>query len=1222
MDPVITPALLAKAAAPAASRFAVNNAGKLTRVRRAAAAAAKKATAAGAPVAAKTLRKWLSRADTAHLLRQCTERSLEQAASQLAYVMPGRDVEERGKNALVVLRLVMDEYVRFGTPTEAALITGEWGRQTTVEDGAKTRKEFGALRGEVVSRLDARSDFGESLRSLSPWSAQEARHLLNVWPPVDKAVGILTSVNGPRSSVLQQWAEQEPAWMQDAPAEAFSWLGQLAAEYQARPAAQEFIERCIREGGFPRDFLLVRAAMQTGTDTDADEAAQSYLVVHQDGTSPVLNALRALWDRNWADGLEQLGRWDPHDALARTFKAQLEAQALVGANRYGEALARLRTVDEAGVFSGITLRLASTLLQRAVHGPISSRVADAQEALAVAIRARNSRRPWHGDSAEPVVLAVQAAVLCGDLSTAWSLTQPSPEGQATPREAEDSRLQEQTALVAALSGRTHVAESLLPGITSTFARTRIKALIAELRGEGNSETQQVQNLWQEAWEAASNDQEQLAAAMGLAESEAEIPDLGHLRAAFPDAVNEIELLSRALRDGSGDALALLRANVTQSPGIVVKLAERYHRGGDGTLAAQTLKDGADRWHDVRLMTMAAGLFQEAGEHARAQECAEAALRMAGAKWPGQSRMYALLVEVEWAQGRIDRATDAATTLLDLDPLDSDARWALIKCFTARAQAESAWQTLTDLGDPLDPRSRDEAALWVGLGARFSSDPQFTGRALALMQRWPEDEELLGRLLSALHMRASKEILSGEDGIRLRSATDDYIQRFPDSTVFRAVALGPPDDPLQNVADELRRAHESAPQAKDIVDKVAQGVLPAGMLTLAAGVTYAEVCLRRAAERPVVHAVDIPQVPAEVQAVQVARTSRTVLDTTAAAALALLDAKVAEQLIGYSQSVVTTDQLLADALEAKESIVLRSDLSLVWDENRADVAVHSSTPEQLAALRTTATRLAEIMQSTARVSRPELRALPSLRNDGHATTWLTALDYAKENNLVLWCDDRILRALAHSEGVATFGTVTLLDVCLQSGLLRAQEHVVIKAELLRNYFVDFPFSADLYRAAAQADGWRAKGVSSAISRPSAWSAPDAATAFVLDAAAKTIGTQPDEASMWLSCAYAGLHRATLPSHQSRNLEVFSWQVLTQPWLSTSTLPFVLTGLRGGITAVAGTDAPLRAALAQYYGVLVSQLGHIAAASALMALFALTDENDKSIAARIVLTHPDQ
>ncbi|WP_189820442.1 SOS response-associated peptidase family protein [Streptomyces olivaceoviridis] len=127
-------------------------------------------------------------------------------------------------------------------------------------------------------------------------------------------------------------------------------------------------------------------------------------------------------------------------------------------------------------------------------------------------------------------------------------------------------------------------------------------------------------------------------------------------------------------------------------------------------------------------------------------------------------------------------------------------------------------------------------------------------------------------------------------------------------------------------------------------------------------------------------------------------------------------------------------------------------------------------------------------------------------------------------------------------------------------------------------------------------------------------------FALDAASQNIGSLPHEAAGWLSNAYAGLHRGTLPPHRRRNLRVLIWQILTQPWVTTSLLPFVLAGLRTGMDAVADSDASLRTALAQYYGPLVDELGHITAAGVLMSLFTLTDEKDKAAAARTVLTLP--
>lgn len=445
-----------------ASRFGMSALQKLTRGLRVARAAAKRAAAAGVPIRAKSLRVWLSRADTAHQLRQCTESSLEQAAQRLVYVVPGRDAEQRRLDALRVLRIVMEEYVRSVSPQEAALFTSEWERQSAVEDGGRTRETVLAARDDVLGRLDARSGFDAALRTLSPWSSQEALRLRAAWPAVETAVGLLTEAETERGAVLQGWAVEYPAWLQQAPAQAFAWLGQVASDYGAPGASRIFFEGCLREGGHPRDFLVARAALQTGSE--AEQEVRQFLDAHQDMTSPLLDALRNYLDEDWAGCLRHLGRWEPHNALAGSLRVRLEAEALTRAGQESEALTLLRAANRDAMFTGTAVHLAVALLQHAVHGRTPTRLADAQEALAVSVRARNSRRAWYGDSTEAAVLAVQAAVLCGDLSMAWSLTQPPPEGEALPREAADQRLREQTALVAALSGREQEAEQLLKEI--------------------------------------------------------------------------------------------------------------------------------------------------------------------------------------------------------------------------------------------------------------------------------------------------------------------------------------------------------------------------------------------------------------------------------------------------------------------------------------------------------------------------------------------------------------------------------------------------------------------------------------------------------------------------------------------------------------------------------------------------------------------------------------
>ncbi|MGW7521602.1 tetratricopeptide repeat protein [Streptomyces sp. NPDC054796] len=1208
---LLTSALLAKAAMPWASRLALSGFTKVVRRPKVARAAAKRAAEAGIPVTATSLRVWLARKDTGAHLRDCSEASLDQAAGRLAFVMPGASAEERRRQALQVLWMVMEESVRAADPSQAALLVGSWGLQTTQEEGRKTRDQL----RELQQGVRGRDVLEQAVRTLSPWAAEEALLLATSWPGVTQCMDILSASGRQRGDVLRQWADTHPAWLEDAPVGAYAWLGHLAADYDASGASRHYFEVCLREGGHPRDYYTMLAALQEEDGTN--ESARRYLDTYGDGSSSLLTALRGLLGGEWEQGLADLRRWEPHHPRATAIKTQLEAKALLHLQRPGEALAVLRTADETS--SGTGMALAAALLEYARHSRTTNRLGAGQEALAVALRVRNNRRSWSGDSTEAAVLAVQAAVVSEDLALAWKLTRPAPDGEAEPHEAEDPRMGAQTALVAAMTGRWREAEELVQCMPQGFARAQAAAVLAESKNGHGTNATDVRRLWQEAWEVAVTEGEQFTAAAGLASSGADLPDLSHLKPSFGERVQELELLARALHAEGSDPLSLLRAHVTRSLAIVVALAERYHRAGDIALAAETLREGSVEWNDARMMAMAASLFLETKDHPQARECAQNALRMAGPGWAGQGRMYALLVDAESADGHVDRATEAALRLLELDPLDIDARWALVKCYAIRSLLDQAWQALTTGGQvrPLDPRSSDETALWVMLGARFTTDPHFTGRALALTQRWRDDSDLVGKVLANLHWRAIQPAppLSEQDVEQLRTATAAYLERFPDSTVFRAVQIGPEDDPLKNVAQELRRSHENA---KELHRRTATGELPAGMLVLSSGRSYAEILLRPSAERPHVYAADAVTDPAEAEAVQAARSGRVVVDTSAAVTLALLEPGVAERLTGHPRSLVTTDQLFTDALHAQESLALRTDMVLTWDEDDARPAVRTTSAERLARMRTASGRLVEVVRAMPRVPRPELRSLRQLPVPRSSTHWLTALDHSREHSLVLWCDDRALRAVARSEGVAAFGTLALLGARVDAGLATPEEALLTKAELLRNHYVDIPFCPDLYRAAALADGWQAGAVAVALSRPSAWADAKATAAFALDAASRTVGTLPHEAAGWISAAYGGLHRATPSAHRQRNLRAFSLQVLTQPWISSSTLPFAWAGLRAGVEAVGDSDAPLEAALTLYHQALTQELTPLVAASTLTAMFVHTKEADRAMAARIVLT----
>jgi tetratricopeptide (TPR) repeat protein len=1056
---------------------------------------------------------------------------------------------------------------------------------------------------EKTSPHPAQAPFEHAVATLSPALQEEARQLRDHWPDVEAAVLNLPLGRSARTDILKQWAEHEPPWLAGAPARALPWLGQLASAYDADEASFLFYDRAVREGAYPRDLLVVQAALHS--ETLAEGSAHSYLAAHVDLGSPLVHSLRSALDKDWSAALTHMDRWRAPDSSGLALQRLLRTRILLAQNLFDQALPALREAD-VGRFPQLGMELAQALLQRARSRSTRHRLADAQEALAVALRVRNARREWFGDSAAAVVLAMRAALFSQDRTTAWHLSQPAPEGEATGAEAEDPRVLEESALVAALTGHEHRARELVGVVTNPFTRAQVLAVLEEFHA-ADSESQRVAEAWQRAWEAATPGPDQLMAAMGLVESGQDLPDLSHLK----------EKLALALSGTADGDLSMLRANAHQNPTVAVKLAQRYQQLGDHEEAAATLQEAATHRRDAQLMTLAARGYQRARNYEKAKECAENALRIAGPGWAAQGAMYELLVETESAAGNWEQATDAAITLLYLDPYSLDARWALVKCYVSRAQPDEAWQTLTELGEAATPRRREEAILWVQLGARLSPDPHFVGRALELMQNWPQDEELLGRFLAALLWRTTTaQPMAEEAAEALREASSDFLERFPDSRYFRALDASDPRALLEEIGRSLRREYEDEDR-RAIRERIAQGQFPVGALTLMNGRSYAEVCVRLTEGPSGLFASDPTSQAWEADAIRAALTRRVVLDTSAAVSLALLEPAAAQRLLGSCRSIVTTDQIVGDAFHGLES--LQSDATLVWDEVAERASIHVAPEEQMSLLRGRLERAADLVRLLPRVAQPEVRALPPLPGDQAPQAWLTALDHAKEHSLVLWCDDRALRTVARSVGVPAFGTLALIDACQREQSVAPQEALVLRAELLRHFYMDISFSSELYGFAAQADGWQARAVAAAIARPTAWTDALAVVRLVLIATAQIVDSAPDHAAAWLASAYAGLSQATLPSHRAANLQKLCIQALTQPWVSASSLPFLLTGLRNGAAAVQGDDGPLTAALARYYSELVEQMGHPEAGTQFMNLFSRADAADKSAAARIVITH---
>jgi hypothetical protein len=116
---------------------------------------------------------------------------------------------------------------------------------------------------------------------------------------------------------------------------------------------------------------------------------------------------------------------------------------------------------------------------------------------------------------------------------------------------------------------------------------------------------------------------------------------------------------------------------------------------------------------------------------------------------------------------------------------------------------------------------------------------------------------------------------------------------------------------------------------------------------------------------------------------------------------------------------------------------------------------------------------------------EVRTDPLFDGDQYARTWSSSIRLARELGLTLVADDAVLRRVAASEGVASFGTLQLLQALEQDGVI-ATGSVARAFERLQPLKAgELPLLADLLEIAAK-ESWRPGGYASfLLTRPTTW-----------------------------------------------------------------------------------------------------------------------------------------
>ncbi|MDP9823322.1 tetratricopeptide (TPR) repeat protein [Nocardioides massiliensis] len=1176
-----------------------------SRRRRIAKATANVAAKEGIHVKPAVLREWLRRSDVQQQLVLGTHESVETAITRLAWALEGTD-QERAEHAVRLVEITCQQYLLVQSPQEATAVSAVQTQALVSAEHQTTREATAEGFAEVINRLDAPAVFEENLTRLHPWRAESARQLAESWSSIHEVVDLIARSRD-RRALLATWAVTTPIVLADAPGGVWCWMGELARDYGCDCAAQ-FITRGIERGVPDPDYWWARAALATDPEDEGFERSRRDLLQHAHNPHPLGRAQLAFLDSDWNQVDEALAAWEPATRGDASIKAILASESF---RARGELDFAIGLLEEASLAepdaSGLKVHLAELLLSRGYRGHTVSRTKDFAQAQALAIQARDARRLWGGDSVKAALVAIKASAVASDLNRTWQLTQTEPGGNATSGEATDPRIRREAAVLAAMTGRTDEADQLAASLADSYTTE----LVAGYHALNNDDLGAAEIHWLQAWDVAPDDFSRLQVARSLAPLGLRLPDLDDLAADHPDLVAETRAIHDVMATGTGQRLTKLRAHAPEYEQIAVLLAQELSAQGDLLEAGEVLDQAATRWDLPLLRKMAADRFFHGGEYKRAVHAAQQARTMAGASWPGEVECLGIEFNALEALGREDEALAVVRQMTNLAPESEDARWALVNSLGRRGNLDAAFAALRHKGVPIRPRNREEARNWIILLTACDRSPYYLSRALDELDRWSDDEETAGVFLTNITFGLTKREGTPDPTElgRLHTSTDDYVDKFPESPVFRRFTISE-DDPLGDLAAVLKKRHTD-PALQELQAKVASAELPVGLAAEVHGVSYAEASLKRAAGF-VYSNVPGANGLTHGELLALLRKGPAVLDTTAAVSILALGGTLREQLVGQFTRLESTGMAFRDARASQRSLSLKSTMSMHWDAEQDRLRLTELTVEEADTLAERADQLVALLTTTRRQDW-QLRRFTELTMEG---AWVNLVDYAVSNSLPFWCDDIVLRGLARQEGCTTFGTIDLIQALEATGDLDASAARTAQATLLVEFHALLEFDHDLFVEAAQLDDWRARGVAAALTLPETWSTPVEVMKFVHQAAGENAQAAHDELRGWVAAAATGLAKIGADANgASQNLSALLGSFLARPWMTPRLLPVVVEAVRQALRQRPDVDDPLHGMLVMMYRLAAQEFNESAGSHVLLHWAEHLEQTDKHDATMI-------
>jgi tetratricopeptide (TPR) repeat protein len=939
-------------------------------------------------------------------------------------------------------------------------------------------------------------------------------------------------------SVIAEWQIEKPKWFNDLNWPTLLVAAELAGSYNGSNLAADLFVEAVKSGSTRRHYWTARAALlraYQGDEADAQRILQAG-GVNSDSPDQFAQIVTAIANDDHQRAERLLASWAPEEFIDILLSAVMRTTLIMSVAmshvppvpNYARIAAIYReTIQAIPISANPKQGLSITLISMANKGTSSDRHSDRQEALDLAIQAREICRRQRSSSVEAVALACQAAYEDGQFHRVIEIG--SATGEATPDEADSDLVRFFVASAALISARTDITDNLIPLIKDSYRKALLTAAVAEFSGHASEDT------WRDALNHARDTPERVQALVGLARMGIlESQSVDEVAEAAPQQAKFIRAVAAAGSGSPNSAIQALRSLEEIDLNSATALASTYLQVGDVTSAAEVLRESAQKLNEPRLRLDAAQLLWQEGEKSAASIELEELLVDSGSNQNLRHNALALLGqwaadEEQWAvaQGFFQQ-------LLTLDPRDDKARWAVI--LTALRQGLFSGAVRFYNSAPSEPAIvyPEHARAWMAVKRHEEQidSVNFVKGVIGIADKFPENEDVQADAIQTILSpgEANKPPLPAPVQELFNELCERFFRTWPDSLRLRRFTAEDIRSLVNQMEDLVRPTQQQKILQREVAEHLSKNTLPWAFLSAMTGRSYSEVVIKRAVGILPAQHIDAAEQRLCVDAAYAALDKEVVLDISSGVVLTELG-DLADLLIGKFKRLLVSEGERLDAVLAVEFLRGRSTSSWVYDE-KSDRGRIVEVPSEIADQNyEDAVKLRDLLY---RCRAATVSIKPPLSDFGDLATsaWASAVQCAEQHSATFWCDDVALRVIARTIGVPCFSTPALLEaLAIRQEISAAQRESAIR-NLIRVMVGDFPPNRERLSELTAEYGDVAGPIATVFSRAAAWSNVSGDYLTWISLVEQVASFDQTYAADWVHTGTAGITRFLTDSEMRR------------------------------------------------------------------------------------------